>query len=62
MKGSIHTICSDLNENVLNSIFLYIWSPVGGTVRENLGGVAFLEEICHWGTDFEVSKAQNIPC
>lgn len=31
--------------------YLNPWSPVGGTVKERLGGVALLEEGCHgeWG-------------
>lgn len=37
-------------------------SPAGGTGRERLGGMASLEEACHWGpADFEVSKAHSIP-
>jgi hypothetical protein len=23
-------------------------SPVGGTVREGLGGMALAEDVCHW--------------
>lgn len=28
---------------------LKAWFLVGGAVREGLGGVALLEEVCHWG-------------
>jgi hypothetical protein len=35
--------------------------PTGGTVWERSGGVALLEDVCHWQSDFEVSKAQAIP-
>lgn len=34
----------DLNWNGLNA-----WSPVSGTVQEGSGGVALLEEVCHYG-------------
>jgi hypothetical protein len=30
-------------------IYLNTCPPVGGTVWEGLGGVALLEEVCHWG-------------
>lgn len=30
--------------------------PFVGSVWEELGGVALLEEVCHWGCGFEVSK------
>jgi hypothetical protein len=33
--------------------------PVNGTVWEGLGGVALLEEVCHWEVSFEVSKAHT---
>lgn len=39
----------DLNENApppCSYMFDYI-VPVGGTVNEGLGGVAFLEEVCY---------------
>jgi hypothetical protein len=29
-------------------MFEYLVSAVLGTVWEGLGGVAFLEEVCHW--------------
>ena len=41
--------------NTLYSILVY------GTVWEGRGGVALLEEVCHWGAGFEVSKASHIP-
>ena len=34
--------------------------PVGGTVREELGGVALLKGVCHCGAGFEISKAHTI--
>jgi hypothetical protein len=53
----------DLNENSPSLIYLNIGFPVGGIVWKGLGGVALLEEACHWqgeGGAFEVSKAQAI--
>lgn len=35
------------------------WSPVGGTSREGLGGVALQEEVCHGGGVFEVLNAMH---
>lgn len=34
---------------------------IGGTVWEGVGGVVLLEEICHWGMGFEVSKYSHLP-
>jgi hypothetical protein len=42
-------------------MYLNVWSSVGETVWEALGGVALLEEVCHWGVGFEVSEAHPIP-
>ena len=42
---------SGLNENDL-------WRSIGSGT---LGGVALLEEVCHWGAGFEVSEAQARP-
>lgn len=39
-----------LKWNVSHSLwYLHAWSPVGGPIWGGLGGVAFLEEVCHWG-------------
>ena len=29
--------------------YLNAWVPIDGTVCERLGGMALLEEVCHWG-------------
>ena len=42
-------------------IYLNAWSPVHGTIWEGLGGVAFLEDVCHSSVDFGVSKTQPVP-
>jgi hypothetical protein len=44
-------------------MFMYFnaWAAAGGTVWEGLAGVAFLEEVCHWGLGLEVSKAHARP-
>lgn len=60
----------DLNENSLLCRLKYLtaWSPIGGTAlgeirRCGLIGVkvAVLEEVCHMGMAFEVSKAHTGP-
>lgn len=39
-----------LHENLLHELIdLNTWSLIGGTVWEDLRGVALLEEICHGG-------------
>lgn len=45
------TVSSDgLNENDLQRLRnLKTWSPIGGTVRVDLEGVALLEEVCVGG-------------
>lgn len=34
-------------------------SPVDDPVWEGLGGIALLEQGCHWGVGFEVSKVHS---
>lgn len=47
-----------LNENDLDRlIYLNAWSPISGTPWEGLGGMAWLEEACH----FEVLKVHTKP-
>lgn len=39
-----------LKWNVFHSLwYLHAWSPVGGPIWGDWGGVAFLEEVRHWG-------------
>jgi hypothetical protein len=39
-----------LNENGPYMLsYLNSWSSVGWTIWEGLGGMALLEEVCHWG-------------
>ena len=40
---------------------LNTWSPVGETVREGLGGVALLEEVCHWGRALKLQRPLSFP-
>lgn len=51
------TVSSDgLNENDLQRFRnLKTWSPIGGTVRVDLEGVALLEEVCGGGGQGRVS-------
>lgn len=51
------TVSSDgLNENDLQRLRnLKTWSPIGGTVRVDLEGVALLEEVCGGGGQGRVS-------
>ena len=45
----VHTLCGGYNEKVFHWLTeLTAWSPAGGTVWEGLGGMALLEEVCHW--------------
>lgn len=37
-------------------ICLSVWFLICRTVQGGLGAVALLEEVCHWGVSFEVSK------
>jgi hypothetical protein len=37
------------------------WSPVGGTIWEELGDVALLEEMCHWGQALRVQCLTLFP-
>lgn len=54
-------VCGGLNENGYYRLTcLDTWFPAGETVWEGSGGVASLEDVCHWQVDFEVSKAQAI--
>lgn len=47
-----------LNEMPLHILeCLNTWSPVIGRVWVGLGSMALLEEVCHRGKSFEVSKA-----
>jgi hypothetical protein len=41
------TLCGSLKENAHRLIYLNTLLPVGGTIWEGVGGVAFLEEVCH---------------
>jgi hypothetical protein len=42
-------MCGGLSEDAsLKFICLNAWASVSGTVWEGLGGVALLEEVCHW--------------
>lgn len=43
------------------SAHMFEWSPAGGTVWEQLGGVAFLQEICYWGWAWKFQKALSFP-
>lgn len=43
-----NTYCGGLNENGCH-LYLNTWSSVGGNSLEGSGGVASLEEVCHWG-------------
>jgi hypothetical protein len=46
-------LCGALKETGLHRlIYLNACSAVGRTVWEGLGGVALLEEVCHWGWAF----------
>jgi hypothetical protein len=48
--GPFIDFCDALNEKCpLRRKYLHVWSSVGGTVWEGLGGVALLEEVRHWG-------------
>lgn len=40
--------------------YLTVWSPVGGTVSEGLGGMILLEEMCHWGWTSRFQKTHAI--
>lgn len=61
-KHYIHTYCGSLNENGSSRlIFLNALSPVGGTIREQLGGMALLEIVLLGVGFFEVLKAHTIP-
>lgn len=49
--------CGGLNQNSSHGfIHLNTWSPVDGTICEELGGVAFLEDVYHWWWVFKVQK------
>ena len=48
--------CDGLNENGPHRlIYLNAWLRVGRTVWEGIGGVALLEEVCHWRAGFDAS-------
>lgn len=50
-----------LNENGPHGhTCLNTWSPVGGVVRERLGGVVVLEEVCSWRQDLSFPAAHAI--
>jgi hypothetical protein len=54
--------CGALNETVLQILGdLNIWSPVGGTVGEGLGGVALLEEVTGRGNYLELPPTPHPP-
>ena len=45
----INYLCDGLNKNDPHKhIYLIVWSLGSGTTWEGLGGVALLEEMCHW--------------
>ena len=50
--------CRDLSEN---GPHLNVWSALGGTDCEGLGGVALLEEVCLWGQALGILKAPPSP-
>ena len=51
-----------LNENgPCRLVYLNALLHLGGTVWEGLRGVAFLEEVCHWGVSFEIPKTHPFP-
>lgn len=43
-----------------NLIYLNAQSPLGETIWEVLGGMAFAGEVCHWGVGFEIPKLHAI--
>lgn len=52
------TGCGGLNENVPKRLkCMNAWVPGDGPIWEKLGGVALLEEICHWGQALMFQKA-----
>jgi hypothetical protein len=53
----LERFCGGVNKNVSYQLtYLNAWCSVGGSVWEGLGGMTLLEEVCHWGVSFEVSK------
>lgn len=52
----------DLNEKIPHGLkCLKNHSAVGGSVRVNLGGVALLEDVCHWELSLKLQKPHVIP-
>lgn len=53
--------CRALNEHGPHRLrYLIIWSPVGGTLWEGLGGTALLE-VCHSGWAMTFQKPMQFP-
>lgn len=55
-------LCGGVNETASHRPICWnIWSLVGGTVWEGLGGITLSEKLYHWGQALKFQKIHVIP-